>query len=145
MYIAVEVSALVGAGVPAFSMSYTNSAGTAGRTGAGIIAGVASSGAGSWYLMGLDAGDVGVRSIQTFTLSATWTSGTIALVAFRPIVQIPLLQSSSIVTINQSIKVEDALTMAAPRIWNSSVLQYVFVSNSTSNICANGLLTLAQG
>lgn len=81
--IGVEVSAATGSGTPTLTMSYTNSSGTSGRTATNILATAASSIAGSFYPLGLQSGDVGVRSIQTFTLSATWTSGTINLVAYR--------------------------------------------------------------
>ena len=85
VYIGVEVSTATGTGTPTLSMSYTNSAGTAGRTSSNIILTVASANIGAFYTLGLQAGDIGVQSIQTFTLSATWTSGVIHLVAFRPI------------------------------------------------------------
>ena len=48
--VGVEVSTVTGAGTPTLSMSYTNQAGTAGKTGAGIIAGVAASNLGSFYI-----------------------------------------------------------------------------------------------
>lgn len=87
VYIAVEVHTTTGAGSPIISISYTNSAGVAGRTGTAIVGGAsATAGAGCWFVIGLQAGDTGVRSVQTVTLSATWTSGAAGLVAFRPIV-----------------------------------------------------------
>lgn len=79
----VEVSATTGAGTPSISVSYTNQAGTAGRTAANIPATIASQVAGAFIPLSLNAADTGVRSVQTFTLSATWTSGTIHLVAYR--------------------------------------------------------------
>lgn len=85
VYIGVEVSGATGTGTPVISVSYTNSAGTAGRTGSNIILTTASAVQSSFYTIDLQAGDTGVRSVQTLTLSATWTSGTIHLVAFRPI------------------------------------------------------------
>lgn len=88
--VGVEVSTATGAGTPGLSMSYTDQAGTAGKTANSIITGVASSNVGSFYLLGLAAGDTGVRSIQNFTLSATWTSGTIHLVAFRILAVLPV-------------------------------------------------------
>jgi len=83
VYIGVEVSAAVGAGTPTITISYTNQAGTAGRTATNIPATIASLVAGGFIILGLQAGDTGVRSVQSVTLSATWTSGTIHLVAFR--------------------------------------------------------------
>ncbi len=83
--LALEISSITGAGNPTITISYTNSAGTPGRTSTNIIATVASTGAGACYLMSLDSGDLGVRSVQSITLSATWTTGTLNIVAYRPI------------------------------------------------------------
>lgn len=85
VYIGVEVSTTTGLGTPTITVSYTNQAGTAGRTGTNIMATIASAAIGSFYTIKLQAGDTGVRSVQTLTLSATWTSGVIHLVAYRPI------------------------------------------------------------
>lgn len=79
----VEVSSATGTGTPTITVGYTNSSNTSGRTGTNIHTTVANSGAGRFYPIGLQAGDVGVRSVQSLTLSATWTSGTINLVAYR--------------------------------------------------------------
>lgn len=83
--LAVEISSITGAGNPTITISYTNSAGDPGRTSTNIIATAASAGAGACYLMSLDSGDLGVRSVQSITLSATWTTGTLNIVAYRPI------------------------------------------------------------
>ena len=81
---AVEVSAATGAGTPTLTVEYTNQAGTAGRTATNWVAATgATSIAGTMYPIGLQSGDTGIRSIQSLTLSATWTSGTINLVAYR--------------------------------------------------------------
>ena len=68
-----EISATVGSGTPTITIAYTNSAGTGSRSATGIIASAASSAAASFYPIGLQAGDTGVRSVQSLTLSATWT------------------------------------------------------------------------
>lgn len=89
VFIGVEVSGATGTGTPVLTINYTNQAGTAGRTATGIISSLASSVQGTFYFLGLQAGDTGVRSIQSFTLSATWTSGTIHLVAYRILATLP--------------------------------------------------------
>lgn len=71
------------------TVSYTNSAGTAGRT-ATFSAAVgfqapATAVIGSWMPFTLAAGDTGVRSIQGITLGTTYVTGTMMLVAYRPI------------------------------------------------------------
>lgn len=71
------------------TLQYTNSDGTAGRTGTftgsvGFQA-PATPVIGTWMPFQLQAGDRGVRSIQSVTLNTTYTSGTMMLVAYRNI------------------------------------------------------------
>lgn len=122
--VGVEVSTTTGAGTPGMSMSYTNQAGTAGRTANGIISGVASSVQGSFYLLGLAAGDTGIRSIQNFTLSATWTSGTIHLVAFRILAALPARG------VGVGGNVFDYKTMGLQRIYDDSVPFILWIGNT---------------
>jgi hypothetical protein len=79
----VEISTTTGAGTPTITVSYTNQAGTAGRIATNIPATIASLVAGGFIPIDLQAGDTGVRSVQSLTLSATWTSGVMHLVAYR--------------------------------------------------------------
>lgn len=83
VFLDLEVSAATGAGVPTITVDYTNSDGTASRVGTNIIATIASSFLRTAYPIGVQSGDKGVRSVQGITLSASWTSGTINLVARR--------------------------------------------------------------
>lgn len=147
VYVAVQISSTVGAGTPVLTMSYTNSDGTAGRTGTNIFATAASVQAGVTYFMGLQEGDTGVRSVQSLTLSASWTSGAIQMVAYRPIAFIPGVQVGSVgPTIRLRNRVFDALQLAAPRIWNGSVLDLLMYSQSgTANTTHLGAITLSQG
>jgi hypothetical protein len=90
VYIGLEVSTLTGAGASVISISYTNSAGVAGRVGTAIPLYAAASVAGSFYIFALAAGDVGVRSVQTYTSTVSMTSGVVHLVAFRILAQVEL-------------------------------------------------------
>ena len=78
----VEVSGVTGAGTPTLTVAYTDTTGATG-SGTNVVATVASSIAGTFYPIGLGGGDTGTQTIQSLTLSATWTSGTIHLVAYR--------------------------------------------------------------
>lgn len=135
--LAVEVSANVGAGTPTITISYTNSAGTSGRTGTNILATVASPIIGATYFIGLQAGDVGVRSVQSLTLSATWTSGTINLVAFRSIASMSLQA--------QIPNAIDFLSGAGQRMYDGTVPWMVFVPNTTTATLVNGRYQETQG
>jgi hypothetical protein len=139
VYIGFEITTNAGAGTPTFSMSYTNSAGVSGRTSNNIIAVVASSNAGFMYVMGLQAGDTGVRSIQSFTLSASMTSGVAHLVAFRPL------------TFTQHYNVqgqsgqgwEDAFNLGMPQVWPDSCL--MMIGGRTGVNFFYGQIDLTQG
>lgn len=136
--LAVEVSAATGAGTPTITISYTNSAGTAGRTATNIIATVASSAIGATYFIGLQAGDVGVRSVQSLTLSATWTSGTINLVAYRILADLELAGAF----VPNAL---DALTSGFPRIYNGTVPWLVFIPQTTTATNVSGTYVETQG
>jgi hypothetical protein len=71
------------------TVSYTNSAGTAGRTatfsGSVGFQAPATPVIGTWMPFTLQAGDTGVRTIEGITLGTTYTSGTMSLIVYRPL------------------------------------------------------------
>lgn len=134
----VEISAATGAGTPTITCGYTNSAGTAGRTATNIIATLATSAIGAFYPIGLQAGDLGVRSVQSLTLSATWTSGTMNLVAYRVLARIPI-------TAAQVPGSVDPLSGGFPRMFNGSVPFLLFLPSTTTASNVSGLVTYAHG
>lgn len=141
VYLALEVSTAMGTGTPTITVSYTNSAGTSGRTGTNIFTTVASSGIGSWWPIGLQAGDTGVRSVESITFSATWgTAGVLHLVAYR---LIGLFGNSRAYA--QRVA-EDAVTLALPQLWDNSVLQPIMFCGGNGN-AAQGMfnVTYTQG
>lgn len=98
----VVANGTLGAGTPNIQINYTNPLGTAGhvtpatlpvgKTGAfaGHIV-YSGTGAGKYGpAMPLAAGDTGVQSVQQFNLSATYTSGSLAVVLFRPLLTLPM-------------------------------------------------------
>ena len=135
----VEVSGATGAGTPTITVSYTESqVPTAGRTGTNSVATVASSIVGTFYPIGLQAGDVGVRSVQTLTLSATWTSGTINLVAYRPIASIPIVGAGI-------PGIVDAITGNMPRLYNGTVPFLIFIPSTTTTTTVQGDVGFTHG
>lgn len=136
--LAVEVSATTGAGVPTITVNYTNSDGVAGRIATNINATLATSAAGAVYLIGLQAGDKGVRSVQSLTLSATWTSGTINLVAYRLIASLELPGS----LIPQAL---DFVSSGAPRLYNGTVPYMMFIPFTTTSTNVIGSYVETQG
>lgn len=123
------ISANAGAAAPTITVSYTNEAGTSGRTGTNVNATANSPLAGSAFLIGLQAGDKGVRSVESLTLSASWVSGTMNLVAFRVLAT---LEIPAAVTPNAI----DGLTAGLPRLYDGCVPFLIFIpsTTTTSNI-----------
>jgi hypothetical protein len=138
VYLGVEVSGATGAGTPTITVSYTNSAGTAGRTATNTVATVATSAAGTFYPISLAAGDVGVRSVQTLTLSATWTSGTIHLVAYRPIVPLTLTAAGVPSSLN-------SVTGNLARLYDNSVPFLIYRPQTTTTTQLSGGIKITQG
>jgi hypothetical protein len=136
--IGLEVTTATGSGGPVFTMSYTNQAGTAGQVGTGILAGVASSAIGAFYPMGLAAGDTGVQSVQSFTLSTTWTSGAASLVAYREIARLEITSAYVPAAV-------DAITSGMPRMYDGSVPFLLFVPSTTTASNISGHVVYSQG
>jgi hypothetical protein len=136
--LAVDVSAATGAGTPTITVTYTNSSNAGSKTGTNVIATSATSPIGTTYFIGLAAGDVGVRSVQSIQLSATWTSGTIHLVAYRVLatVQCPGAGTAQAV---------DALTGGMPVMYDGSVPYMIFVPNTTTTTSLQGTMVVTQG
>jgi hypothetical protein len=91
----------MGAGTPTIQISYTNQDGVAGRITPVTVTAVTTAVAGhivnsdptaNHYgaFLPLAAGDSGIRSIQSITLNATMTSGSLALVLCRPLTSLPI-------------------------------------------------------
>lgn len=138
VYIGLEVTTATGAGASVLSMSYTNQAGTAGKTSAPINAYVASSAIGAFYQMGLAAGDTGVRSVQTFTSSVSMTSGAVSLVAYRPLAWLEL----SAAAVPNAI---DAVTGSLPLVHDGTVPFLLWIPATTTASILSGSVTFAQG
>lgn len=93
--------ATCGAGTPTIQISYTNEKGVAGRVVPVTLTAVTTAVAGhivhsdptaNHYgaFIPLASGDSGIQSIQSITLNATMTSGSLALVLCRPLTSLPI-------------------------------------------------------
>jgi hypothetical protein len=138
VFAAAMLSVASGAGTPTITITYTNSSGASGRSSTNVLATAATSVAGSWYMMGLQAGDNGIRNVASLTLSATWTSGTLNLGLFRLIAALEMPQAF----VPNAI---DALTSGMPVLYNDSALEFVFMPNTTTASVIQGQLGWSQG
>lgn len=134
---AVEVSGVTGAGTPTLTLKYTNQSGTADKTATNVVATVASSIAGTFYPIGLAAGDRGIQKAQSIQLSATWTSGTIHAVLYRILARLELQA--------QIPNAIDALTSGFPRLYDNTVPFLVFIPNTTTTSNISGSVVWTQG
>ncbi len=136
--IGLEITTATGAGTPLLSMTYTNSAGVGSKVGAGILNTVASTPIGSFFPLGLAAGDTGVQSIQSFTFSATWTSGAASLVAYRILAALEIPSTFSTLSI-------DAVSASFPRMFDDTVPFLIFLPAGSTTPAVNGQLVYTQG
>ena len=120
------------------TLTYTNSAGTAGRTGT-ISSFPATAVAGTFVPFSLQAGDDGVRSIQTLTLGTSYGGGTIHLVAYRVLAG-PL----SVMTANGSDSLDFAGT-GLPRNYDNTVPQLLLIPNAVTAITYWAMLQWTHG
>jgi len=133
-----EISSAAGAAAPTITVGYTNSGNTSGRTATNYFPTANSPTAGSFFPIGLQAGDIGVRSVQTLQLSASWVSGTMNLVAYRPLAFLEL-------TAAQTPNAIDALTSGMPRLFDGSVPFLIFVPSTTTATNVTGSVVWTQG
>ena len=133
-----EISAAAGAAAPTITVGYTNQAGTASRTATNSFATANSPSAGAFFPIGLQAGDTGVRSVQSLTLSASWVSGTMNLVAYRVLAQVELVGAY----VPNAV---DPITGGFPRLYNGVVPFMIFIPSTTTTSSIGGIYVESQG
>lgn len=126
--------------VPTVTAAYTNQSGTAGRT-ATLQTGFPANGApqGRTYRMTLQAGDTGVQSVQSLTLSvSSGTAGNLGFVLRRRI------QQGTIVAANSGFERSWAETDLA-QIPNDACLEFIQLASNTFSGNLYGAIGIAQG
>lgn len=121
-----------------FSMSYTNQAGTSGRslpvtvacTASAIVGHINHSGTASnnyGPFLPLASGDTGIQSVQSVTLSAASGAGTAALVLAKPLLTIPL-------TVAAVASERDLLNQlpSLPRVYDGACLTWVYFAGAAT-------------
>jgi len=136
--VALEVGAAMGAATPTLTLSYTNSDGTAGRTGTSIYNTISGSAVGSFYIFSLQGADKGVRSIQTITLGSSWLSGSVNLVAFRILARTGSWAGTA-------TGFTDWITHCGTRLYDGTVPCLMTWARTSSSLIYNGTFTVTQG
>lgn len=137
------VTSLMGAGTPTATLGYTNSGGTAGRTGLNIPAIITTLSAGMIVPFGMNAGDQGVRSIQSLQLSATMTSGAFSLIMYRELALLPAPPTTG--DPGNAEVVDDIFTLTAAKIPNDHCLFVMARHAGNAQTAANTNFTFSQG
>lgn len=140
VFLALETSSTTGnaGAITNTTVSYTNSAGTAGRT--ATLASFPITGVtGTWVLFSLQAGDVGVRSVQSITLGTSYVSGQVHLVAFRYLATIATPLANQPYSLNWT-------DLNMPEVWDNSVLQMIYTGVAGTALGSLfGSISYAQG
>jgi hypothetical protein len=137
--VAIEVSTATtnASAIANTTMSYTNQAGTSGKT-ATIPSFPATAATGSFIPFLLAAGDTGVRSIQSITLGTSYVTGVVHLVAFRVLARL----EQTIINTGNSI---DAVTAGFPRLYDNTVPWLVWLASGTTGPTIVGHMIVTQG
>ena len=123
------VQTALGAATPSLTLTYTNSTPTGSRTSSAVVA-VANSlptptllGVNGAMFVPLQAGDVGIQSVQSYTINSGGTTGTVCLVLARELARIPL------VTVNVPTE-RDFLSQLPPfpRIYDGASLSFLLMA-----------------
>ena len=119
------------------TMSYTNEAGTAGRT-ATMSFFNATAVAGTFVPFQLQAGDGGIRSVQSVTLGTSYGAGTIHLVAYRVLAQVPIMSAN----VGNFV---DIISSGAVRLYDNTVPQLLWLPSATTATTVQGQFVVTQG
>lgn len=118
------------------TMSYTNQAGTAGRT-ATISSFPATAVAGTVVWFELQAGDTGVRSIQTITLGTSYAGGAISLIVARPI-SVAGVAAANLPSYGSIMTVDST----GVTLYNGTCLLPFYISSTTTATTTSGMVII---
>ena len=136
-------STVMGAATPSISIGYTNSASTAGRATpatlpigntAAPVTQIVYSGTGAGKFgpfMPLQAGDAGIKSVQSISLSASYVSGVLNLVLCRPLLTLP------ITTLGVTAE-RDLINQlnSGPRVYDGACLAWLMLAGAATPVAA---------
>jgi len=127
-----------GAAVTNTTISYTNSDGTAGRTGT-INSFPQTAVAGTFVPIQLAAGDRGIRSVESVTLGTSYGGGAISLVMYRMLASVPNPVANVGGIMN---KLSNDPT--GVRIYNGTALWPIYMSSATTATTLFGTAIIAE-
>ena len=136
-------STVMGAATPSISIGYTNSASTVGRATpatlpigntAAPVTQIVYSGTGAGKFgpfIPLQAGDAGIKSVQSISLSASYVSGVLNLVLCRPLLTLP------ITTLGVTAE-RDLINQlnSGPRVYDGACLAWLMLAGAATPVAA---------
>lgn len=132
-----EIYAALGITSRTATISYTNQDGTAGRSGSCLTG--TSAPVGRMIPFSLQAGDTGVRSIETLTLSAsTGTAGDFGVTLLKRLADIPASSTTTYLP-------RDAFDLGLPEIVDDACLAFMAFTGATTLGPAFAQLNIAKG
>jgi hypothetical protein len=132
----IEVYSGLGATVATANVSYTNQAGVAGRAGTASI--VSSAGIGRLIPIVLQAGDTGIRSIESVILNvSTGTAGNFGVTLYKTLAQVGLPFANV-------ANGQDAIALGAPEVLNGACLMLSTIFTATNGPAIFATLGLVQ-
>ena len=136
-------STVMGAATPNLSIGYTNSANTASRATpttlpigntAAAVTSIVYSGTGSGKygpFMPLQAGDAGIRSVQTVTISVSYVSGVLNLVLCKPLLTLPITTLG--VTAERDLVNQFA---SMPKVYDGACLAWLMLAGAATPVAS---------
>lgn len=135
--IGLRIVTATGAGANVPQITYTNSAGTTGKTANPVFAYAASSAAGSFYPFALAAGDKGVRSVTSYINTVSMTSGSVSLVAYRVLATIDVGAYAG--------NAAGPVDLGFPRMYDNTVPNVIIIPSTTTTSIISGMMSVSQG
>lgn len=137
VYMILEVTTALGSTAANVTVNYTNQAGTSGRS-TGALAMTTSAvvyrlqPTAGGMLIPLQAGDYGVRSVETITFSAAMGAGVVAILLYKPLLLIPTLANTTFVEMPPQSVYQSVIELVTDSNGNIGCLTVFVLTSSTS-------------
>lgn len=120
---------------PILTMGYTNQAGTAGQTMTSLMSSTLDSSGSVFRHLSLASGDVGVQSVDTITLSASFgIAGNCAITLIKPLLMLPILGTEEMAGFDPV----ERLGALLPKIPAGACLSFAVMAPVTGTYILNG-------
>jgi len=145
-----EVTTALGSTAASVTINYTNSSGTTGRS-TGALPMTASAATfrlqpvAGGALIPLQAGDIGVQSVQTITFSAAMGAGVVALLLYKPLLLVPTLASTVFVERSTPNMLGGIVPLATDSSGNLGCLTVFVLTSTTSTGVQTYFLQTCEG